>query len=151
MTTGNTVTTTQLGSDTARRRKAWLSVAAIGIAVGGLALAAPEADAAVQGIAVAPGPSFATSAQHGSGCTYKVTIDADINKGPIYFWDSAPATFGQLSPVPAANSVSVMWTPLGTGPHKITAWQSGGVDKSTVQFDVAVGHDFGSSCWALPF
>ena len=152
MTTSNPATATQLSADRTRRRNAWISVAAIGIAVGGLALAAPDAQADVKTMTISPGPSFGTSAQHGTGCTYKITLDVN-NGDKVRFWDEAPAAFNPLEPVTATQtSVTVMWTPLSTGQHKIHAYSEGQPTPAKVQStEVAVGHDFGSSCWALPF
>jgi hypothetical protein len=151
MTTSNPATATQLSVDRTRRRNAWISVAAIGIAVGGLALAAPDAHADVKTMTISPGPSFATSAQHGSGCTYKITLDVNIGD-LVIFSDEAPAAFNPLSPVLAdATSRDILWTPLAPGRHRIHARSLGQFPGKVESKDVAVGHDFGSSCWALPF
>ncbi|WP_020107000.1 hypothetical protein [Nocardia sp. 348MFTsu5.1] len=150
-TSGNAITLRHTDLDPHRRRNAYASVAVLGAAVFGLILAAPNDPGHVQAITVAPGPGLGTSAQHGSGCTYKVTIAADPGGGLVHFEDSAPATFSRLSPVPADRTIEILWTPLGPGPHLINVLQADQATSQSEAIEVAVGHDLGSSCVAMPF
>ncbi|WP_069160867.1 hypothetical protein [Nocardia altamirensis] len=101
-----------------------------------LVLTAPAAPATVNAIGVAPGLSFGSSTQYGTGCTYIATVTA--TPGDVVAFVDLTGAFDPVGwiTVPASGTITAKWTPLLPGNHTLYAVRNSG---EFVQTSATVG------------
>ncbi|WP_280409161.1 hypothetical protein [Nocardia brasiliensis] len=139
------------------------TMATLGALAATIALAAPQAGAAVTNMHVEQGQSFGSSDALGTGCSYEVTITTEpgmtIGMLDQIGDDPRTADHKQFRPgkivADASGTARTTWIPDRKGPHKLVALElSDGDDYEAYvrrgQINVGTSINLGPACAVLP-